>query len=206
MMLDLASYSPGFIGLLFGLGACVGLLGGFFGFGGGWIITPCLNIFGMGMSMAVGTGFGYIMGMSMISTYKHRRHGNLELRLGLVIGLTMMVGVHLGKMLIIALDKGGQTEPIVRVLYIVLLLGLGIYMLKDALTVHEEDSKSGAKAPLQKFCRKPLVYLPKSDLSISLWPLLGIGLVTGFLAGLLGVGGGFMLVPSMVYLIGVPSR
>ncbi len=200
-------HSLGFLALLFGFGAAVGLLGGFFGVGGGWIITPTLNILGMDMGTAVGTGFGYIMGMSLVSAYKHRQRGNIDLILGLVIGITMIVGIQFGKAVIMVLEKGGNTGPVVRILYIVLLFGLGSFMLKDALSQPREASGPGggqAKG-LQRIRLRPLLTLPRSGIEISLWPLVAIGLTAGFLSGILGVGGGFMLMPIMVYLLGVPT-
>jgi len=196
---------------LLGLGAVVGVLGGFFGVGGGWIVTPCLNIFGLPMTHAVGTGLGCIMGMTCVSSWEHRKRGNIDVRLGLIIGLTMIVGVQFGKKLMMALDQAGKADPVVRGLYIVFLLGLGGFMLWDtfargrAAESGESGEPSRKQAPLQRLQCRPMVRLPKTGIVVSLWPLLAIGLLAGFLSGILGVGGGFMLMPIMVYLIGVPT-
>ena len=204
----IGQYSPGFLLLLFALGMAVGLLGSFFGMGGGWIITSTLNILGMAMSNAVGTSFAYISGMCMISAYKHRKRGNIELRLGLILGSTIIIGIHFGKNVVMLLDKSGHTGPVVRVLYIILLFGLGLFMLKDTLKRRQNqgsEKTTGKLAPLQRIRLRPFVTLPRSGIVISVWPLLAIGLLVGFLSGILGVGGGFMLVPTMVYLIGMPT-
>jgi len=196
--------------LLFGLGAVVGLLGGFFGVGGGWIVTPALNVFGMPMPFAVGTGFGYMTGMSSISAWKHRKRGKTEPRLALVIGLAMIGGVQLGEKAMMALDAHGDADPVVRIIYIVSLSLLGIYMFIDALRdprvrkpTEDQPLSAHREAPLQKFLLPPVIHLPNSDIRVSIWPLLVIGLLVGFLSGILGVGGGFVLMPVMVYLIGV---
>ena len=198
--------------LLFGLGAVVGLLGGFFGVGGGWIITPALNILGMPIACAVGTGLAYITGMGVVSAWRHRRHGSLEPRLAWAIGLAMVVSIHFGKATMMLLERAGNSGPVVRVAYILLLLGIGLFMLRDALRSRagaaqaNSEQVRGARPCLQSCQWKPTMHLPKTAADVSVWPLLGIGTVVGFLSGLLGVGGGFALMPVLVYLIGVPTR
>ena len=209
------------IPLLFLVGAVVGILGGFFGVGGGWIVTPVLNILGLPMTHAVGTGFAYIFGMSGVSAWKHRGHGNLEYRLGLIIGLSMIVGVKLGKMTMMALASGGNADVVVRWIYVVFLLGLGTFMLYETLRsagreqaseVDSEDATGTATpgdnerpALCQRLNLGPHIRLPKTGIRVSLPPLIVIGLFAGYMSGIMGVGGGFLLMPIMVYLVGVPT-
>lgn len=200
---------------LFALGAVVGVLGGFFGVGGGWIITPALNILGMPMPFAVGTGLAYIMGMSSVSAWRHRRRGHLRVKLGLAIGAAMFLGIKIGEQFVTILDRRGQADSVIRALYIVLLLGLGIYMLvhtckacagNDPADGGESNGDDSCHdAPLRRWTLKPLIELGQPGAAISLWPVLGIGLATGVLTGVLGVGGGFILMPIMIYLIGLST-
>ena len=197
--------------LLFVLGAVVGLLGGFFGVGGGWIVTPALNVLGMPIPYAVGTGLAYIFGMSSVSAWRHRRWGKIEPGLALVIGGAMVVGVKLGEKAVMLLDERGEADSVVRILYIVFLVGLGLYMLVDGLRdrirggEHAKDSAPRRDALFQRCLVPPVLHLPRSGIRLSVWPLLGVGVGTGFLSGMLGAGGGFVLMPVMVYLVGMQT-
>ncbi len=198
--------------LLVGLGAAVGLLGGFFGVGGGWIVTPALNVFGMPMPYAVATGLGYVFGMTCVSGWQHRKQGHMEGRLGLALGLSMIAGIRVGKQVMTALERLGRADPVVRTIYIVFLVGLGSLMLVDyvrssrsAALSDEDEGVDRRRGWLRGIETRPLVHLPRSGITVSLWPLVGIGLGVGFLSGILGVGGGFVLMPIMVYVVGVPT-
>ncbi|NOY82666.1 MAG: sulfite exporter TauE/SafE family protein [Kiritimatiellaeota bacterium] len=197
--------------LLVGLGAAVGLLGGFFGVGGGWIVTPALNVFGLPMPYAVATGLGYVFGMTCVSGWQHRKYGHMDGRLGSVLGLSMIVGIRVGKQLMTVLEHLGRADPVVRAVYVVFLVGLGSLMLIDYVrTSHsaapgEDDSTERRRGWLKGIHAGPLLRLPRSGITVSLWPLLGIGLGVGFLSGIMGVGGGFVLMPIMVYVVGTPT-
>lgn len=197
--------------LLLLLGAVVGILGGFFGVGGGWIVTPVLNILGLPMTHAVGTGFAYIFGMSGVSAWKHRGHGRLEYRLGVIVGLTMIAGVKFGKTTMMALASSGNADVVVRWIYVVFLVGLGGYMLHESLNAddldeHQDGGERKGRVPLcQRLRLPPHVRMPKSGISVSLPPLMVIGFFAGYMSGIMGVGGGFLLMPIMVYLVGIPT-
>ncbi|OPZ25165.1 MAG: Sulfite exporter TauE/SafE [Lentisphaerae bacterium ADurb.BinA184] len=195
--------------LLFALGAIVGLLGSFFGVGGGWIVTPVLSILGLPITHAVGTGFGYMLGMSGLAAFKHRKYGHTETGLAVVIGLTTMAGIELGKRLMLVLDASAIAEPVVGALYVVLLLGLGVFLVRDGVRAARGlavPGKSPAAPPyLRQFRSRPQVFLPQSGFYVSFWPVAGLGVGIGFLSGLMGVGGGFVLMPIMVYLMGMPT-
>ncbi len=200
--------------LLFGLGAVVGLLGGFFGVGGGWIVTPTLNIFGFPMEHAVGTGLAYIFGMSSLSAWKHRKRGALEIKMGFALGLPMVVGIGLGKLTMVMLKHYGNPDQAVRAIYVVFLIGLGLFMLWDSVRrpqgygsglVPDDAAESGRKPWLQIDRGGLRLYLPKSDITLSLVPILVIGVFVGYLSGLMGAGGGFILMPIMLYLAGMPT-
>ncbi len=214
-MFMIPSGEPGIdisIFVLFGLGAMVGVLGGFFGVGGGWIITPTLHILGMPMPYAVGTGLAYIMGMSLISVSKHRSANSVDSVLGIALGTTMIAGMLAGKSAVIRLEAAGVADPLIRALYIVLLFAIGLFMLRDGLRAPRGGGRDGAKGAVRErgaLCRRfrmrPSVNLKKSGVTVSIWPLAVIGVVIGFFSGLLGAGGGFLLVPAMFYLIGTPT-
>ncbi len=206
--------------VLLALGFAVGVLGGFFGVGGGWIITPSLHIFGFPMSFAIGTGLANIAGQSALASAKHRKMGNVDFRLGAIVGVSMILGVEAGKRLILLLDAHGVVDTSVRIVYFLLLGGLGTYMLLDYAAemrrrtgdrINGNDAEAAAervkeKRPLlTRVTLPPLVTLPSCGRTVSLWVLGGTGLAVGVLAGIMGSGGGFALVPMFVFLIGVPT-
>jgi len=200
--------------VLFIIGFSVGVLGGFFGIGGGFMVTPALNIFGFPMAYAVGTDLTQIMGKSIIATVKHRKMGNVDLRLGVLMFLGTAVGVELGKEFVLYLEEIGRVDMVVRAIYILLLGGTGSYMLFDYWKFKKEEGEkviterlgTSLSQAIQRINLPPRIALPHSQISaISVWAILLIGLLTGFLAGFLGVGGGFIRMPSLVYAIGVPT-
>ena len=210
--------------LLIIIGFCVGVLGGFFGVGGGWIVTPALNIFGFHMAFAIGTDLSNIFGQSIGAVKKHQKMGNIDWKLGIVSIITSVIGLEIGSEVIIALEKAGDVGLIVRWCYLALLSSLGIYMLYDYFVVHprqlKEISEEINKISDNKLKRKrskiseklhninlpPMISFPASDIdSVSIWIIFLIFLFTGFLSGFLGVGGGFIIMPALVYLIGLPT-
>jgi len=203
------------------LGLCVGTLSGFFGVGGGWIVTPALNIFGVGMPFAIGTDLAYVFGQSIIATRRHVGMGNVDLRLGLLSVVGSVVGVEGGKQLVLLLEEYGQVDPIIRWVYMVLLFTLGSYILRDYVATVRLDRRtpppptgapSGAEAVgpvasrLRRISFPPYVSLPASGIPrISFWVLFSVFFASGFLSGFMGVGGGFILLPALIYLVGCPT-
>ena len=203
--------------LLLGMGIIVGVCSGFFGFGGGFMMTPALNMFGLPMAYAIGTDLTQMAGSAAISTMKHRKLGHVDLRLGVMMVLGTVAGVEAGKHMILYLEGVGNVDSVVRYVYIALLAGLGIYMLMEARkatsahAIGESSEGSGGEiTPLVLKIRAlklpPYISLPVSGIErLSIWIPLGIGFITGVLAGLLGVGGGFIRMPALVYLMGIPT-
>jgi uncharacterized membrane protein YfcA len=206
--------------LLLLIGFCVGVMGGFFGVGGGWMITPALNIFGFHMAFAIGTPLASIFGQSLGAVKKHQRMGNVDWKLGLISIFTSVIGLEIGSRAILALEKAGDVGSIVRWCYIFLLSGLGIYMLYDYFVIHPRQlqamergktpnnyvSRSKISERLHRINLPPMISFPASDIDgVSIWIILLIFLITGFLSGFMGVGGGFIIIPVLVYLIGLPT-
>ncbi len=207
--------------LLILLGFCVGIIGGFFGVGGGWLVTPALNIFGFHMAFAIGTGLANIFGQSFGAIKKHQKMGNIDWKLGIISISTSIIGFELGSRVVIALEKAGDVGFIIRWCYVVFLAGLGIFMFYDYFVLHqrqikklEEDSSDSNSTNVQnEFAARlhninlpPMISFPSSNIkAVSLWIILIVFLFTGFLSGLLGIGGGFIIMPALVYLIGLPT-
>jgi uncharacterized membrane protein YfcA len=198
--------------VLLAIGFSVGVLGGFFGVGGAWVVTPALNIFGFPMAYAIGTDLAHIFGKSIVATKKHGRMGNVDVRMGLISIVGSVVGVEAGAQVIMLLGQYRLDEDVVRYAYMVLLFGLGAYMIYDYATQDRRRKQSAAHAALPVAPHKswlrdlpPMITFPVSGVRVSLWTVLGVFFLTGLLSGFLGVGGGFIRMPALIYLIGCPT-
>jgi len=213
--------------LLIAIGFCVGVLGGFFGVGGAWIVTPALNIFGFPMPYAIGTDFAHIFGKSIVATKKHSKMGNVDWKLGLTIPLGTILGVEVGAQSIMALEAWGKETgtdivgSVVRWTYIVMLFSLSAWMLYDYFVIRKrkEAEEEARKTMPQGGPRQvtiiekirdikipPMISYPKSGIeAISIWVIIFIFFFAGLVSGFLGVGGGFIKMPTMVYLLGCPT-
>lgn len=200
--------------LLVLLGFAVGVLGGFFGIGGAFMVTPTLNILGFPMAYAIGTDLAHVMGKSIIATLRHREFGNVDLKLGLFMIPGTVLGLEAGKDVILYLEEVGAVETYVRLIYILLLAAVGVYMIYDCLRSRKHEGRrgiprerGGIRLSMMRFTKAPpMISLPRSGIkAISVWTVFFVAFGTGFLAGLLGVGGGFIRVPALIYLLGVPT-
>jgi uncharacterized membrane protein YfcA len=199
--------------LLILLGFFVGVLGGFFGVGGTWIVTPGLNLLGLPIAFAVGTDLLHTMGKGIVATLKHRKFGHIDMRLGLFMVVGSTLGIKIGETLLLHLEALGTADAIIRIIYVFVLLGIAAYVLADyyRLTVrHRSGRRSGRLRLFERMQRlrvPPYISLPASGIErISWWVPLGVAVVTGFMSGLLGVGAGFIRMPSLIYVIGVPTK
>ena len=212
--------------LLVLLGLIVGTLSGFFGVGGGFLITGGLLVLGVPPVLAVGTGLALIMGSATINTLKHRSLGNLDFKLGLLMVIGSIPALFLAEELLSALDSAGAAGPVIRYVYVVVLAGLAIFMgydywrgsrvLNDGV---REVSTAGLARRVQALKIPPhsikipgfrpvstYVSLPVSRIDrISVFVPISVGFAAGFFAGLLGAGGGTILMPILIFVIGVPT-
>jgi uncharacterized membrane protein YfcA len=202
--------------LLLLIGFTVGVCGGFFGIGGAWIVTPALNIFGFPMPYAIGTDLAHMGGKSIVATMRHGKFGNVDVKLGvsMIVGTTL--GMELGARLVLYLERIGLAESLIRKIYVVFLLLIGSFVLYDYIGHVRRERKaavSGAPAAAKKtFAQKlqwlripPMISFNASGITCSLWLPILVGLATGVVASVLGVGGGFIRMPALIYLIGCPT-
>ncbi|HKK83395.1 MAG TPA: sulfite exporter TauE/SafE family protein [Atribacterota bacterium] len=183
------------------IGFNIGILSGFFGVGGCFILTPLLNILGLPMAQAVGTGLFFAVIVSSFAGLKHYLAGNSLIKVSIIMGLVSFVGIQLSQPLVIYLDSLNLAGFYIRLLYIILLLTLGFLTIRKKTTNSIKDT--GAKKKPSNIFRA-LKYLPPKIsiepdlLPISIWPMVMIALIVGCLQGFLGVGGGFILVPVLI--------
>ncbi len=203
--------------LLLLIGTTVGVCGGFFGIGGAWIVTPALNIFGFPMPYAIGTDLAHMGGKSIVSTMRHSKFGNVDVRLAVSMIIGTTVGMELGAKLVMYLEQLGMAESVIRKIYVVFLLAIGSYVLYDYLSHVRRQKISESKKEetvtygttlaqrLQRINLPPMIEFKTSRIRCSLWLPVLVGLVTGVVASVLGVGGGFIRMPALIYLVGCPT-
>jgi hypothetical protein len=193
------------------LGFLVGLLSGMFGVGGGFLTTPLLIFYGIPPPVAVASAATQITGASVSGVMVHMRRGGVDMKMGGVMIVGGLIGSVVGAGLFRILQTSGQIDVVVGFLYVLILVSIGILMLKDALVALGYIS---APEPSEKQPRhnRWVASLPmrwrfySSGLYISPLAPLALGFVAGMLTVLLGIGGGFILVPAMIYLLGMAAR
>ncbi len=196
--------------LLLGLGGLVGLLSGMFGVGGGFLMTPLLIFIGIPPAVAVATEANQIVASSFSGVLAHWRRKTVDFRMGGVLLAGGVIGSFFGVQLFKALRQLGQVELLVSLCYVVFLGIIGGLMFIESLNAIRR-SRKGGPPPARK--RHGWVHgLPlkmrfrASNLYISAIPPFVIGMLVGVLAAIMGVGGGFIMVPAMIYLIGMPTN
>lgn len=204
MVLDL---SIGVSLCLIAMGFLVGVLSGFFGFGGGFILTPFLINLGFPANMAVGTSVTGIFMSSTVALLRHKRLGNVEVKIGLIIALSSVLGTEIGAQAIEQLKRVNTQlmNLVVSLAYILILILISAYMIYEGLNPSRE--KNPEKKPLwfriHELKIPPLIAVSQPDVKpISIWVVAAIGFIGGLSAGFLGAGGGFILVPLLIYVVG----
>jgi hypothetical protein len=198
--------------MLLGLGLSVGLLSGLFGIGGGFILTPVLIFLGVPPAVAVGTGTSQVVASSVSGAVTHWQRANVDLELGLLLILGGLAGASTGVAVQRLLQRIGQLDTFIAVTYVVMLSTIGTLMLIESINVMRRQS-TVARRPMRRggqhtwVQRLPLKRrFPRSKLYISTIPPVLIGAFAGWLTAIMGVGGGFLLVPAMIYMLRVPTR
>ncbi|WP_418593416.1 sulfite exporter TauE/SafE family protein [Ponticoccus sp. (in: a-proteobacteria)] len=195
--------------MLLGLGGLVGVLSGMFGVGGGFLLTPLLFFIGIPPSVAVATGANQIVASSFSGVLAHLKRKTVDFRMGGVLLAGGIVGATLGVMLFNYLKTMGQVDLLVRLFYVVFLGVIGALMFVESLRALRKSRRGGP--PTRKKHNwvhgLPLkMRFRTSGLYISVIPPVLVGLSVGVLAAIMGVGGGFIMVPAMIYLLGMPTK
>jgi uncharacterized protein len=194
------------------LGAAVGMLSGMFGVGGGFLTTPLLIFYGIPPMVAAASASTQVTGASVSGVFAHMKRGGVDFRMGAVLVAGGLVGTIFGAGLFAVLEAWGQIDTIINILYVVMLGGIGGLMMRESLQA-VLATRDGRPVPAVKRRHHPLVAnLPwrwrfyKSGLYISPLAPLILGFITGILTMLLGVGGGFIMVPAMLYILGMSAN
>ena len=197
--------------VIIALGALVGVLSGLFGVGGGFLTTPLLIFYGIPPTVAVASATTQITGASVSGVFAHLRRGGVDFRMGLVMIAGGIIGSLVGAFIFRILQQSGQIDLVIGFLYVALLGSIGLLMLKDALVTLGWVKLAAAPNQRRRHNRW-VASLPlrwrfySSGLFISPLAPLALGFGTGMLTVLLGVGGGFVLVPAMIYILGMAPR
>ncbi len=197
--------------LLLGLGGMVGILSGMFGVGGGFLMTPLLFFIGIPPAVAVATEANQIVASSFSGVLAHFRRRTVDLRMGTVLLVGGLTGAALGVVVFNYLKSLGQVDLLVTLCYVVFLGVVGSLMFIESLRALRKAKKGGG-APAKRRQRGWVHAMPfkmrfrTSGLYISVIPPVMVGLCVGVLSAIMGVGGGFIMVPAMIYLLGMPTK
>jgi uncharacterized membrane protein YfcA len=198
--------------VLLAMGAAVGFLSGMFGVGGGFLITPLLIFYNIPPAIAVATGANQVVASSFSGALSHLKRGTLDFKLGTVLLAGGILGSTLGIYVFSLLRALGQLDLFISLLYVVLLGTVGGLMLVESVNAIRR-TRDGAAPTLKKpgqhnwIHRLPLkVRFRASKLFVSVIPVVGLGAGIGFLSSIMGVGGGFIMVPALIYLLKVPTN
>jgi uncharacterized membrane protein YfcA len=212
---------------LVAVGFVVGVLGGFFGVGGSFLAGPALFGFGVPMNFVVGTDLAHIVGKSIVAARKHRTLGNIDLRLGGIMVIGTIAGVETGAQIIQALKRSSHIDAVVGISFIIILLSISMFMAweswrtwlmrrRQGKTVkkpgkhepkHDVSAFAHIAKKIQSFGLPPHISLPASGIDrISLWSIIFVAYIGGLFSGFLGGGAGYIRMPSMIYLLGIPTH
>jgi uncharacterized membrane protein YfcA len=206
--------------LLVLVGLTVGIVGGFIGVGGGYMVTPALIVFGFPGYMASGIDMTHIAGKGLVSTVRHRQLGNIDWTLALSMIAGTMLGVELGVRLLVYFKHLGISGVVLLVTSVALMFTLFLYtqfetrrahhkmeeMEKEGKEIGREVQTSNLPKVFQTIPLAPIIRCRTARVIVSMWVIVLVGMVTGVLAGFLGVGGGFIRVPALVYVVGASTH
>ncbi len=200
--------------ILLGLGGIVGFLSGMFGVGGGFLMTPLLMMIGIPPAVAVATEANQIVASSVSGAIAQYRRGNVDVKMGIILLIGGIIGSVVGVQIVKILREIGQVDLVIKLTYVTMLSIIGTMMFIESLNAIRKAKKAGGKAaPVKKPGSHTWVHglpfrmrFPRSKLYISVIPPIGVGILVGLLAAIMGVGGGFIMVPAMIYLLRMPTN
>jgi uncharacterized protein len=216
-----AHISPIYLAII---GFLIGILGGFFGVGGSFIAGPALRLMGVHWNFAVGTDLAHIVGKSIVAAKRHRALGNVDLKLGLLMAVGTIGGAECGAQMIQALKRAGHVDLVVSWVSIAVYVCISTFMIWEsrktlrqakaargaaktaAAKKRDPSSFSHVTRAIQRLKIAPMIKLPASGVTISLWVILVVSFIGGLFSGFLGGGAGYIRMPSMVYVLGIPTH
>jgi uncharacterized membrane protein YfcA len=205
------------------VGFVIGVMGGFFGVGGSFIAGPALRAAGLDWNFAVGTDLAHIVGKSVVAAKRHRALGNVDLKLGLIMAVGTILGAEGGAQLIELLKRMGNVNLVVSLVSVVVYFSISTFMIWEAWrTLRLSKNKTRVKVPdklrdessfrhvtqaIQSVQLAPMISLPTSGVrSISIWIILLVSFIGGLFSGFLGGGAGYIRMPMLVYVLGIPTH
>lgn len=197
--------------LLLAIGGGVGFLSGLFGVGGGFLLTPLLIFIGIPPAVAVGSEANQLVAASMSGVIAHWRGKRVDIRMGLMLLAGGLIGSTVGVSLFAWLRASGQVDIVIKLLYVALLGVIGSMMMIESLRANLRHRRSPEKSTANYGAitwrqRLPLqMHFPTSGVTISALLPVGLGIIVGVLAAIMGIGGGFIMVPAMIYLLSMPT-
>jgi len=204
---------------LMAVGFVIGILGGFFGVGGSFLAGPALFGVGMPMNFVIGTDLAHIVGKSIVASMKHRTLGNVDFKLGMIMVFGTIVGVETGAQGIQYLKNQGNIEIVVGIGFIVVLVSIATLVAWESVRALKMEKESGGKSGedviaithvskrVHAWRLAPMISLPTSGVEqVSLWAILAVGFVGGAFSGFLGGGAGYIRMPLLVFVLGVPTH
>ena len=198
--------------LIFAMGGMVGILSGIFGVGGGFLMTPLLIMSGIPPTVAAASDSNQIVGASTSGTLAHYRLGNVDFKMGIVLIIGGVIGGTMGVQVIKILRQLGNADFLIKVTYVLMLGFVGFYMFVESLQALKKDKVAVVAAKKESKYARLVNKLPwqvdfdKSGIRLSILMPLVLGTFVGVLAAIMGVGGGFIMVPVMVYLLRMPMH
>ena len=191
------------------LGLVVGFLSGMFGVGGGFLMTPMLILMGIPPAVAVASEANHILAASVSGFLAHMRRANVDFLMGFILLLGGVLGSIIGVFLLKYLLSIGQEKLFISLSYILILIFVGFWMLAESVSSIKKKNKGKRNKLHEHIWLHGLPFkikFRKSHLYISVLPPIFIGLLVGILSSIMGIGGGFILVPAMIYILGMPTQ
>ncbi|MEF8820819.1 MAG: sulfite exporter TauE/SafE family protein [Halovenus sp.] len=208
--MEVLGLTPALLALFLSFGFMVGVFFGFFGMGGSFLVTPTLLVLGYPAPVAIGSSMAFVFGTASIATLKHHDVGQVDYKLGGLMFVGIVLGIEAGKMLVFGLEALGYAELVVGIAYILLLAAIGLVFTRNALREPEAEDDDTGDDEIPDIAKKiksynipPMVRLTDGS-KASLWTISGVGGGVGIVSGFLGIGGGFIRMPAIYYLVGVP--